>query len=390
MPKKVCFVSTVSITMKCFILPIACELASEGIEVTLICNNDQDLMKLCKENKINYYPVPMGRGINVSGFKAIKTLRLFFLSRDFDVVQYCTPNASFYASVAAKQARVPIRLYCQWGIRYVGLNGIGRIVFKQIEKTICRYSTNIRAVSKLNKAFAVSEGLYKSEKALVIGNGGTVGVDLTIFDINKKEELNQKNRQLLNIPNDAFVYGFCGRLSKDKGSNELLSAFKNISEDNKDVFLLIVGDVENVSNIDKKLFNWAKTSRQVVFAGNVSRNNINGYYSLMNVLVHPTYREGFGMVIQEAGAYGVPCITTNIPGASEVMVDGESCILVDVKNNASLEKSMREIASDKELLKRLGEKAYERTILFYSRKVMLQNQKKDYIELLNNLQMKDV
>ena len=61
-----------------------------------------------------------------------------FKKNKFDIVQYSTPNASFYAAIASKLANVPVRLYCQWGIVYVGFKGIRRSIFNTIEKTVCK------------------------------------------------------------------------------------------------------------------------------------------------------------------------------------------------------------------------------------------------------------
>ncbi|MGB4091063.1 MAG: glycosyltransferase, partial [Ruminococcus flavefaciens] len=216
MRKKVCFVSTTSITMKCFIIPIAHELAKTGINVTLICDNDESMFQICEEKGLTYHPIHMGRGIDISGLKAIKEIKQFLKSERFDLVQYCTPNAACYTSIAAKLAQIPKRLYCQWGIRYVGLSGISRKLFKVIEKIVCYLSTDIRAVSWKNRDYAVSEGLYKSKKASVVGNGGTIGVDMSQFDINKKSVYNTAIRKQCGISEDAFVFGFCGRLSRDK------------------------------------------------------------------------------------------------------------------------------------------------------------------------------
>ena len=88
------------------------------------------------------------------------------------------------------------------------------------------------------------------------------------------------------------------------------------------------------------------------------------------------------MVLQEAGALKVPAITTNVPGASEVMVNNQSCVLVEPKDVLSLEKAMLKLLNDKELIARLGESAFERTKELYSRNVMLENQRIAYEELL--------
>ena len=124
--KKICMITTVSSTLKSCVVDTAKHLYEQcGYDVTLICNTDEKFAKTLPPY-VHYIPVPMSRGVNFSGFKSIKIFRKIFKREKFDLVQYATPNASFYASVAAKQAKVPIRLYCQWGIRYVGFQGIKR------------------------------------------------------------------------------------------------------------------------------------------------------------------------------------------------------------------------------------------------------------------------
>lgn len=388
MGNKICFTSTVSSTAKCFILPIARAVAETGADVTLVCSEDPAMPALCEQNGVRYHPVHMGRGIDFSGLRVIRELKKLYKSEKFDLVQYCTPNASFYASRAAKSARVPVRLYCQWGIRYVGMDGFSRKLFRALERSVCKKSTHIRTVSKKNLEFAVSEGLYKESEAKVIGNGGTIGVDLSVFDITKKSALRAELESEYGLPADGFVFGFCGRLSRDKGSNELLTAFRKISEERADAALFVIGDIESNTGIDEELMEWAKASDRVRFTGKVPESEVSRMYPAMDVLIHPTYREGFGMVIQEAGAMGIPCVTTDIPGASEVMEDGKSCILVPAKDTDALKDAMLRVCSDRALCEELGRTAYERTAELYDRRIMLKNQKEDYIELLGGKTMR--
>lgn len=381
--KKICFITTVSITMKSFVVETAKHLHDElGYDITLICNPDAEFEASLPEY-MRFIPVDMPRGADLSGFKSIKVFRKIFKEQKFDMVQYSTPNASCYASIAAKIEKVPIRLYCQWGIRYVGLSGMSRIIFKFLEKTVCRNSTHIRAVSRLNKEFAVKEGLYKSGKAAVVGNGGTIGVDTLVYDIEKKSDWRDEVRGKYALSADDFVYGFAGRISRDKGCAELLQAFLNISESNSRAKLLIVGPCEENCGVEGELIAKAKESDNIIFTGGVKNAEMKKYYSAMDVLVHPTYREGFGMVIQEAGALAVPTITTKIPGASEVMVDGSSCILVDAKSVSSLQDAMENVLDSEQLVISLGSAAYERTKELYDRPVMLEHQRKDYEKLID-------
>ncbi len=381
--KKVCMITTVSLTLKVFVVETAKYLHKQcGYDVTLICDNDEDFRDSLP-NYIRYIPVRMARGVDITGVKSIMDFIKVFRDEKFDMVQYSTPNAACYASIAARIVKVPIRLYCQWGIRYVGMSGMPRKIFKAIEKMVCRNSTDIRAVSPMNKAFAVSEGLYAEEKAVVVGKGGTIGVDMRQYDISKKAEYRSTIRKQYSISDNAFVYGFAGRVSADKGCTELLTAFQKITESAPDAKLLIVGPMEGGCGVPTEILEWARESKQVVMTGMVDGSKMAEYYSAMDVLVHPTYREGFGMVLQEAGALGIALITTKIPGASEVMENGVSCLLVEPKDVSELEFAMEKLIADREYSQIIGQAAYERTKQYYNRPIMLESQKADYEELLS-------
>lgn len=382
--KKLCICTTVSLTLKTFVVPTAEYLHQKcGYDITLICNADKDFENSLPDY-IHFIPVKMARGVDLSGIKSVFDFIKIFRREKFDMVQYSTPNAACYASIAAKLCRVPIRLYCQWGIRYIGISGISRKIFKFIEKMVCRNSTDIRAVSPLNKDFAVSEGLYKAEKALVVGHGGTIGVDTQIYDVEKKQEWRQEIRSKYGIFDSDFVFGFSGRISADKGCKELFSAFRELAQNVLNAKLFIVGPFDDDCGIDSELTCWAKSSENIIFSGMVDGSQMCKYYSAMDVLVHPTYREGFGMAIQEAGALAVPVITTKIPGASEVMEDGISSVHIPPKSTEELVNAMRELSKNPERVKELGINAYKRTKQLYDRTVMLENQRKDYEKLIGN------
>lgn len=382
--KKICFITTVSLTLKSFVVETAKYLHNTcGYDITLICNNDEEFAASLPDY-IHYIPVSMSRGIDFCGFKSILKFYMVFKKEKFDFIQYSTPNAACYASIASFFARVPIRLYAQWGIRYVGLTGVNRKAFKLIEKLICKLSTHIRSVSPMNLQFAINEGLYPPQKAKVVGNGGTIGVDMSSFDISKKTEWKKEIREKYTIDKKDFVLGFVGRVSADKGCTELFTAFKHIAETNGNAKLLMVGPMEENNQIPHEIKIWATTSSKVIFTGPVDNNDIKKYYSAMDTLIHPTYREGFGMVIQEAGALAVPVITTKIPGASEVMVDKESCVLVEPKSIHELQFAMSKLIDNVEQAKTIGKNAYNRTKTLYNRSIMLEHQKLDYLDLLED------
>lgn len=380
--KKVCFITTVSVTLRTFILAQAEYFKREhpDWEIYFICDTDEQFAESLPEY-INYIPIKMGRGVSISGIGAVIELTKIFKREKFDLVQYATPNAAFYASIAAKLAKIKNTLYCQWGIRYVGFSGVSRKLFKCIEKITCNLSRYINAVSPANKQFAVEEKLYVPDKAVVVGRGGTIGVDLSNYDITLKEKKRAKIRGELNL-GEEFVIGFVGRLSKDKGTAVLLSAVRKLEESQK-IKLLCIGSDEIGNEIDVELINWAKNSDSVIFTGPQKASEIIGYYAAMDVYVHPSYREGFGMVLQEAGAMALPIITTDIPGASEVFENGVSCITVEPKSDMALLGAIEQLISDTQKLKFLGDNAREQTEKYYDREIMLKQQLLRYEQIID-------
>lgn len=380
--KKICYVTTISLTIKSFIYELAEYLYRvKGYDITFVCAEDEEFARsLPKE--FHYIPIKIKRGIDINGIETVLQLKKIFKENKFDYIQYSTPNASFYSSISLLGMKKTVKVYAQWGIRYTGANGVERFILKQLEKTTCKLTPNIRAVSKKNMEFAISEGLYPKSKVKIIGNGGTIGVDMAHFDISKKDDLRKSTRDKYNISDDCFVFGFIGRINKDKGSNELLAAFKMISNKSYNSKLFLVGGFEVSKGMDINLIDWAKECDDVIIAGSFPKNELPAFYAAFDCYVHPTYREGFGMVIQEAGAMGNAVITTDVPGASEVMEDNISCKLVPAKNTKALFEMMEYMIKNPCEAKKIGEEAYRRTKKFYERSIMINNISKDIEELL--------
>ena len=348
--KKICFITTVSGTLKAFVLNTAKYIhENTDWDITFICNYDKQFEEKLPDY-IHYIPVKMERGINLGGIKAIAELKRIFKKERFDLIQYSTPNASLYASVAGKLAKVPDRLYCQWGMVFVGFSGIKRRIFKLMEKFICKLSTWIEPDSKSNLKFSHEQGLYPEDKGSVIWNGSASGVNLQKFDIFQKSDYRKAIRSQYQIPEDAFVYGFVGRITRDKGINELLLAFKQLSPENS--YLMLVGREEINKNIDFDLFNWSKSAENVIYTGSTSV--VEQYLSAMDVYILPSYREGFGSGVIEAEAMGLPVIVSNIPGPTDAMIKDETGLVVEKADVRSLKEAMEIIRNDRELYQSLA------------------------------------
>lgn len=359
---RICFVTTVSCTLDAFVMDLAAYLHDTGkFDITFLCDRD-DAFSARLPDYIHYIPVSMKRGISLKMFAAIREMRQIFRREKFDIVQYSTPNAAFYASIAAKAEKVPVRLYCQWGIRYMGFEGLTRRLFKALEKKTCKNSTVIEPESFQIFDFAVSEGLYPREKGEVIWNGSACGVNLTRYNICNKGQWREEIRNLLSIDKDEIVFGFAARLTRDKGINELLAGFKNVQIPNAK--LLIMGSMDDESSIDPQLFSWAKTNEKILFTGQVS--DIQKYYAALDVFLSPSYREGFGLVLIEAQAMGLPVIATDVPGQIDAFLPNVTGIPVPLKNSSAISKAMTKLAADPALRERMGQAAQNHVISSYA------------------------
>ena len=353
--KKICFITTVPITIRAFILNLAIYLhENTDWDISFICNYDEEFEKEIPEY-IHYFPVKMKRGISISGIKAMLEIKKIFKREKFYLVQYSTPNASLYASIAGWLARVPVRLYCQWGMVYVGFSGLKRKIFKLEEKLVCRLSTWIEPDSYSNLEFAHTEKLYPEDKGSVIWNGSACGVNLEKFNFSKKSEYRENIRNSLGLDKGDFVYGFVGRMTRDKGVNELFEAFKKLREKYNDIYLMLVGKTENESTIEPQLFEWVKNNDHVIFTGYTKE--VEKYLSSMDVYILPSYREGFGMGVIEAEAMGVPVIVTDIPGPTDAMQNGKTGLVVEKANVKELTQAMETLYIDRESVNCHGENA---------------------------------
>lgn len=353
--KKICFITTIPMTLKAFVLETAKYMHDKGnYDVSFICDTDEEFAASLPEY-IHYYPIPMKRGISISGFKAVWEMVKIFKKQHFNIVQYSTPNASCYASIAAWIARIPVRLYCQWGIAYVGFEGTKRKVFKAIEKTVCMLSTWIEPDSYGNLSFCHKEGLYPEKKGSVVWNGSASGVNLKKFDVSKKSEWRLEIREKYRITDDATVFIFIGRVTRDKGINELFTAMQKIVAEYSDAYLLMVGPNENAESVDQELYGWSVNNDRVIYCGFTSE--VEKYLAASDVYVLPSYREGFGSAVIEAEAMQLPVIVTNIPGPTEAMKENVTGLVVEKGNSAALYKAMQQYYKSIDMRTKNGDNA---------------------------------
>lgn len=338
MMKKICYIVTLPLTIKAFFIPQLRYLAENGYDVTVICNDDLDIRKNLGNN-IHFVPVNIPRGISITGsIKAIKQLISVFKKENFDLIQYSTPNASLYSAIASKLVGCKIRNYHCMGFRYLGFSGLSKRIFKFIEKITCILSTDIECVSNSNLELGIKEKLFNAEKATVVFHGSTGGVDMHKFNIEYRNQWRTEIRNKYSLNEDDFVYGFVGRITRDKGINELIEAFFSLKNNSK---LMLIGNMEENNNLDLILLEKSKYSENIIYTGAV--DDVEKYFAAIDVLVLPSYREGFGNVVIESEAMGTPAIVTNIPGPIDTIIRNKTALVVSVKNSHELSLCMKKI-----------------------------------------------
>lgn len=334
---KICYVVTVPITIRAFFIPQLKYLAENGFDVSVVCSKDDSLQKELGK-KITYYPIEIPRGMSLLGsLKAIGHLIQFFKEEKLDLVQYSTPNAAMYASIAGRLTKIQVRNYHLMGFRYLGATGISKRILKMMEIISCRNSTHIECVSKSNLEIGINEKIFEKDKAVVVWNGSSGGVDLKRFDYSKRSEYRDEIRSHFGISKDDFVFGFVGRITRDKGVNEILEAFSSI----KNAKLLMVGNVEEEDSLNSMLYQNSLSDENIVYTGLVS--DVEKYYAAVDVLLLPSYREGFGNVVIEAAAMGTPAIVSNIPGPIDAIEVGKTALVVNAKDTDALTEAMQKI-----------------------------------------------
>lgn len=353
--KRICIVTTLWSSIDNWIKPFLNEYKKYGIDVTIVCHMDSEYESKLKAEYpfIHTHAIDFPRGMNALGsLKSIFKLIKFFKKEKFDLVQYSTPNASFYSSVASFIVRVPVRLYCQWGMVYVTKTGLLRKVTEIIERTTCKCSTIIQPDSHGNLNFCRENGLYNEQKSCVIWNGSAKGIDLSAYDIEKKDHFAAEIKVRYKIPENALIVGFVGRLGKEKGCNELFSAFRTLKSKYPNLVLLFVGPIEKEDSIEANLLEYFWHEPSIIKTGRVP--DVQKHMAAMDICVLPSYREGFGMSVVEASAMSVPVITTKYPGPSSAMKDGITGIAIEVGSDQAIVDAVVEILENPEKGKEMG------------------------------------
>jgi glycosyltransferase involved in cell wall biosynthesis len=222
----------------------------------------------------------------------------------------------------------------------------------------------------------------------VIAHGNINGVDIDYYHPEAiSEEAKNQLRDSLQIKKEDFVFVFVGRLVIDKGIRELVKAFDNLSKNHKNIKLILVGPKENANNPKKReMFQTIYNNENIITVG--FQEDVRPYFAISDVLVLPSYREGFPNVALQAGAMGLPCIVSDISGCNEIISQEVNGRLVPCKNTVQLQEAMQTMIEKPHQVLDLQKNARKIVVESFDKELIWKEVEKEYMRILNNYKNK--
>ncbi len=352
---RVALVVTSTLTVRWFLLEHIRTLA-RSFAVTLIVNNDAPELAALLPCRI--VSLRLERDIApLADLLALLALFRLFRQQRFDLVHSITPKAGLLAMLAAWFTRVPLRLHTFQGEVWVTRRGAMRWLLKNLDRLVARLATDLLVVSDSERKFLIAAGLIPAAKSRVLNQGSISGVDCERFkpDSSARAAL----RAELGIPADAPVFLFVGRLKRDKGVLDLARAYAALAREDAACRLLIVGpDEDGLLPEIEQICAACRSRLRVAGLSAVPER----YMAASDVLCLPSYREGFPVTIIEAAAAGLPTIGSRIYGITDAIVEGETGLLFEAGDVRQLALSLRTLAGDTSLRRRMAQRARERAL----------------------------
>jgi len=374
---RMCVLAATPLTIHFFLTSHLRQLA-KYFQLTLVCNPRNDPYIPALDLPVHQLAMPISRKIALVSdlFVFFSLCRLFAIER-FDIVVTVVPKAGLLGMVASWLMGVPVRVHIFQGEVWASRRGLIRFMLKWMDSVTARLATHLLAVSISEKNFLEAEGVAHIGKVQVLGAGSICGVDTEIFRSNASAR--DRVRGLLTVPKEAVVCLFLGRLTTDKGVLELLQAFTLCAAQQSDLWLLLVGpDEDQIESRVAELVPRRLVHRIRTLGFTEKPEEI---LAASDFLCLPSYREGFGIVILEAAAVGIPAIGTDIYGMRDAIADGQTGRLVPVRDVDALAIAITWWCQNPQELALFGHAARERVTLSFEKNIVVENYVKFFRKL---------
>ena len=353
--KSICITLTSPFVLNAFLLGHISRLARE-MSVTVCLNTEESDIPVLLPSEVELISVEIRRAISpYHDVLAWWKLRKIYAERKFTAVFTVTPKGGLLGMAAALTAHVPLRVHCFTGQVWANKRGFGRWVLKTIERMIALCATDLLADSPSQKDFLVSEGIMGANAILVLGSGSISGVDTDKFK--PDDNVRQQVREEIETDPDCICLLYAGRMKREKGVLDLLAAFTSLREAYSDLRLILVGPDEDnlLEKIDK---------RGIIVVG--YSKQVERYMAAADIFVLPSYREGFGSVLIEAAATGLPSIASRIYGITDAVHEGVTGLLHAPGNVHEIKKCITHLVEDSQFREQLGQSGRKRVLQHFT------------------------
>lgn len=333
-----------------------------GMEYVAVASPGRALEQWAEAERVRAVGVPMERAIApVKDLKALWQLYRLWRHERPDIVHANTPKGSLLAMVAAWAARVPNRVYTVTGLRFETAQGRFRKLLIAMERIACACATRVVPEGQGVKATLEREHIT-SKPLQVLANGNINGIDTAHFAPQRRWEPGAN-------PNGELRFVFVGRMVHDKGIEELTRAFSRLHREFPHVRLTLIGGFEpELDPISPQAADTIRTHEAITATG--FQSDIRPWLNEADVLVHPSFREGFPNVVLQAGAMGLPAVVTDINGSNEIIIHGENGLIVPPQQEEPLYQAMRRLAANPGEAARLASEARERVARLWGRELV--------------------
>lgn len=333
---------------------------------------------------VRWVDINLGRKINpVSDLLALFALCRFFIAYRPDIVHSIMPKSGLLAAIAGFVCRVPVRIHTFTGQIWANKTGPARQFYFLLDRLINALNTICLTDSPSQSAFLLQHKVSNAGRALpVLSKGSLSGVDIARFNLPALKEQAWHFRRQLGLSETDFVFAFIARKTRDKGAVDVLRAFAAVSRIHPGARLLFVGpdesggEIEGLSRSDPELFN------NVLNVGRVENHQL--YLAISDVLCLPSHREGFGTIVIDAAALGIPAIGSNIPGLVDSIEDGQTGVLFPVGDVDALAGIMADFLESPGKYEKMRLSAKARVNEFFSADLLYDALKALYLKLPEN------
>ena len=348
---KIAQVATSSMSVRLLLLDQIKALQADGHDVVAVCAPGS-WVESVRSAGVNVYTVPMEREITpLSDLRSMAALRRCFRQHKFDVVHTHTPKAGLIGPIAARLAGIPQIVHTVHGLLFHDrMTPLHQSIFWVPEKITATFCDRILSQSREDVERAVRSRLCSRSKISYIGNG----IDVSRFAPQATYDRSQKIREVGLQPSD-FVVGSVGRLVEEKGFRELFAAAEILSSRHPQLKFVVVGPRETDQNdaLDNDYMDDLQRRGVVRFVNWC--DDMRPWYVAMDIFVLPSYREGIPRACMEAAAMTRPIVASDIRGCREVVVHGETGLLVPPRDVPQLVEAIERLYQDRNLAARMGE-----------------------------------